>query len=99
MSTRRFIITETILKGGLQGHWGIVLYNLRELSFEALTCSLCVRVMLGYLLSLLVLGCFLLVVATDGLAPDQTYGLVLLLVAVLSFGATGLQIVLRRDLY
>ena len=50
--------------------------------------------MLGYLLSLLVLGCFLLVVATDGLAPDQAYGLVLLLVAVLSFGATGLRILL-----
>ena len=70
------------------------MYNLCEFSFEALTFSLSVRVMLGYLLSLLVLCCFLLVVATDGLAPDQAYGLVLLLVAVLSFGATGLRIAL-----
>ena len=53
------------------------------------TFSLKSRIMFGYLLSLLVLLTFLLLVWLPVLNTDQAYGLVLLLVATLSMGATG----------
>ena len=53
------------------------------------TFSLKTRIMFGYLLSLLVLLSFLMLVWLPLLNTDQAYALVLLLVAVLSMGATG----------
>ena len=53
------------------------------------TFSLKTRIMFGYFLSLLVLLIFLMLVWLPLLHTDQAYALVLLLVAVLSMGATG----------
>ena len=53
------------------------------------TFSLKTRIIFGYLLSLLVLLIFLMLVWVPLLNTDQAYALVLLLVAVLSMGATG----------
>ena len=49
------------------------------------------RIMFGYLLSFIILSVFLIgIIWLQIFTSDQTYGLVLLLTAVLSFGATGL---------
>ena len=54
------------------------------------TFSLNVRIMFGYLLSLIILSVFLIgIVWLQVFNPEQTYALILLLIAVLSFGATG----------
>jgi len=53
------------------------------------TFSLNVRIMFGYLLSLIILSVFLIgIVWLQVCNPEQTYALILLLIAVLSFGAT-----------
>ena len=54
------------------------------------TFSLNVRIMFGYLLSFIILSVFLIgIVWLQVFNPEQTYALILLLIAVLSFGATG----------
>ena len=52
------------------------------------TFSLQTRMMFGYLVSLTVLLTFLMLVWSEVLTTDQSYGLVLLLVSVLSLAAT-----------
>ena len=54
------------------------------------TFSLRVRIMFGYILSFAILCIFLIgIVWLQLFSTDQTYALVLLLIAVLSLGATG----------
>ena len=65
---------------------GLIAVLLNNIIIE--TFALYTRIMFGYLLSLIILFIFLLVIFLDLLDSDQTYALVLLLVAVLSLGAT-----------
>ena len=65
---------------------GLIAVLLNNIIIE--TFALYTRIMFGYLLSLIILFIFLLVIFLDLLNSDQTYALVLLLVAVLSLGAT-----------
>ena len=54
------------------------------------TFSLNVRIMFGYFLSFIILSVFLIAIVWLQLFnPEQNYALILLLIAVLSFGATG----------
>ena len=67
---------------------GLIAVLLNNLIIE--TFSLWSRVMFGYLLSFIVLTTFLTsIVWLNLFSSDQTYALVLFLIATLSFGATG----------
>ena len=60
------------------------------------TFSLKVRVMFGYLVSFIVLSGFLIsIVWLDIFSSDQTYALILFLIATLSFGATGEKLFIK----
>ena len=65
---------------------GLIAVLLNNIIIE--TFSLYTRIMFGYLLSLVILLIFLFIIFLNILDSDQTYALVLLLVAVLSLGAT-----------
>ena len=65
---------------------GLIAVLLNNIIIE--TFSLYTRIMFGYLLSLVILFIFLFIIFLNILDSDQTYALVLLLVAVLSLGAT-----------
>ena len=65
---------------------GLIAVLLNNIIIE--TFSLYTRIMFGYLLSFIILFIFLLIIFLNVLDSDQTYALVLLLVAVLSLGAT-----------
>ena len=65
---------------------GLIAVLLNNIIIE--TFGLYTRIMFGYLLSFIVLFIFLLSIYLNVLDSDETYALVLLLVAVLSLGAT-----------